>query len=195
LTTANGGVIILHMRDKEKRLAYMREWNRKWRDSHREQVRTYNREYARLHREKRREYAREYAKAYRIKHRYSWRGKDVLCGTSGLGRAYEKIALSILPNSIDANAESFHGGYDVEWDGKKVEVKMRNKNKKGRYGFTTKPKCDAQLFLYFCVDGENIEKIYLIPREKMSKSLNVNVPSNRKSKYDNFIVSPSFAVA
>ena len=91
-------------------------------------------------------------------------------GTSGLGRRYEKIANAMLLGS--KLSKTFHEPFDLEWNGMKIDVKMRNKNKNGGYIFTKKPRCIADFFLCFCVDG-NIKAVFLFPREIYKSAINI----------------------
>ena len=97
--------------------------------------------------EKRKRYLKAYRKKNREKIRISWRKyyrdnkhkapsllkrtlyrKNITIDTdrkdnASVGRKYELIALKFFKGSEDMNRESFHGGYDMEWYGKKIEVK------------------------------------------------------------------------
>lgn len=84
-------------------------------------------------------------------------------GTSGLGRKYEILALSILKGSTDCNSDTINRGWDIEWNGLKIDVKMRNKNPNGYYLFSKKKTCKSNFFLCFCVEDEKTKYILLIP--------------------------------
>ncbi len=128
------------------------------------------REYRKENRIKIREYYRKYYKENKhivpsLKERYkksdSWNPK-VITSTHYVGRQFELLALRLFPTSKDMNKENPFGGHDIQYKGKNIEVKMRNKNKVGRWGFTFKG-CDADLALLFCVENKIIRRIILIP--------------------------------
>lgn len=180
----------------EKRKLYLKEWRKR----NREHCNKYTTEY--LHRTGKKYYNKEKARAYiaslpkerRLKikeyQRNRFHTKNPksrlnfgLGGTSGLGRMYEKIALKLLPNSIDCNLISFQGKWDIEWEGLKIDVKMRNKSvKENGWHFTTKPNPVADYYLCFCVDCGSIIKILFIP--KIIFKLGVFISVN--SKHDKY---------
>ena len=104
-------------------------------------------------------------------------------GTSGIGRKYEIIAQSLLKGSVVS--PNFHFPYDLEWNGVKIDVKMRNKNKKGNYHFNKKSSCTADYFFCFCVDKE-IKYILLIPSRIYKQSMDLNDKSIQ-NKYKQYI--------
>lgn len=99
------------------------------------------------------------------------KGNTDLLGTSGIGRHYEMIANFILDGSV--RSKNFHHPYDLEWNGLKIDVKMRNKNSKGKYFFSSKPKCTADYFLCFCVE-KTIKFILLIPKNVYGKFFTID---------------------
>lgn len=131
-----------------KRKKYVVEWKKK----NRKKINKYQREYYIKNRNK-----------YRNKYRNRQLNGGFLLGTSGIGRKYEKIANKLLPGSIDCNKSNFKGGYDLIWKGKKIEVKMRNLNKRLRWQFTTKKTCIADYYLLFCVLNGEVKRIYFVP--------------------------------
>lgn len=82
--------------------------------------------------------------------------------TNAKGRRFELLALSLLKGSKDENQKNFRGGYDISWNGMRIEVKMRNLNKQGYWTFTFKKGCTATHTLLFCVD-KTIKRIILMP--------------------------------
>ena len=149
-----------------------------------------------------REKRKKYLKEYRIKNRKriyqqhkEWLKKTVkryyipkgektekYYGTTGLGRKYEKLALKILKGAVDCNKISINGKWDIEWNGYKIDVKMRNLNKRNSWGFTTKPNPRADYYLLFCVRNDEIVKILFVPKSIFKTSLNVK----NNSKYDKY---------
>ena len=180
----------------------MLEYNRKWRRT--EKGKKYHREYMRKRREnpiwrekdilyerikrkteKGKKYAREYMRGYMRKNRIGQeRKKGELFGTCGLGRKYELLALKLLKGSMDCNQDSFHGGHDLLWNKKKIEVKMRNKRNDGCYSFRTKKSCDADYYLLFCVNNAKIEKIFFVPSKEFKKSLDIY----KNPKYNKYLI-------
>ncbi len=158
-----------------------KEYLAKWRANNREKVRKAFREWYKKN---------KYDKPYYFKKRHSKQRKPAepepeYDGTSGLGRQYELIACKLLSGST--LSESFHDAHDLEWNGLTIDVKMRNRNKKGSWGFTKKPKCDANYFLCFCVDGD-IKHIFLVPRIIYGCGINVT-DKNVESKYFRYKLS------
>lgn len=153
-------------KNKEKRKLYLREWRKK-------------------NRERLNKYLSDYLKRTGNKYTYKPKGElgEKYYGTCGIGRKYEKIALKLLRGSIDCNSMSFAGKWDIEWNGLKVDVKMRNLNKRGYWGFTTKKEPKADYFLCFCVDNEKIEKVYFIPAEVFKTSFPIFKNNNKYNKY------------
>lgn len=104
-------------------------------------------------------------------------------GKSGLGRKYEIIAKTLLKGSTPS--PNFKYPYDIEWNGMKIDVKMRNKNKRGTFHFTTRPTCTADFYLCFCVDTY-IRYILLIPSFIYKNCLDLN-DRNINKKYKKYI--------
>ncbi len=163
--------------DKEKRQQYIREWNRKWRKTHSEEYRKYMREYYWKNRMK---------MLGKIRQKKGLRRNGNLYGTCGIGRGYELIALKLLKGSIDMNAEVFSGSYDLLWQGKKIEVKMRKRNKRNSYGFTTNKTCIADFYLLFCVDNKEIVRILFMHSDDYGTGLRYSLSG--RSKYEKFVV-------
>ncbi len=158
-------------KDKEKRKQYLIDYRNKTR-------------------EKRREYSKKYYKkigkeAWYKKYGNQTRNGRELAGTSGLGRKYEKVALKLLKGSKDCNKEVFSGKWDIEWNGLRIDVKMRNKNKRGYWGFTTKKNPIADYYLCFCVEDGETKKIYFIPKGVFRTSVSI---IENKSVLDKYIV-------
>jgi len=143
-----------------------KEYRRKWREKNRDKINKYQREYFKTYRKRTID--------------------NEILSTAGLGRKYEKIALSVLQGAVDCNADCFHGGYDLVWNNCKIEVKMRNVNKNNRWGFTSKKTCNADYFLLFCVNNDITEKLLLLPREIFGDNLNIG---RLCTKYDKFLIS------
>lgn len=124
---------------------------------------------------------------YRRTAKYTQGG--MLCGSlgmSGVGRKYEKLALSILPGSIDMNSENFHHlGYDIKWNGKNIDVKSKEYNphrsKAWVFNLYHKDNSDIDYFLLFCLRNKKIEKILFVPNPRVKMLVIAN-----KSKYDKF---------
>jgi hypothetical protein len=153
-----------------------------------EQRKKYLHNYRKKNRKVLSDYLRNYLHRTK-KNYYKYKGSKLngdYCGTSGIGREYEKLAVNILGGKvIDIHKNSsFSGKYDLIWNNKTVEVKMRNKTKKGRYGFTFKKGQIADFYLLFCVELGKINKVLLIPKVKMPNLYSLSISDN--SKYDKY---------
>lgn len=111
----------------------------------------------------------------------------------GLGRVGEKIGLKVLSGSEDKTGGNIHYPYDLDWNNKKVNVKVSRPSI--RYGCKTPTQwifgtgknknCD----LYLCIgldEKDEVEKIFLIPSKVVPKG-NLGF-SRRKSKYDEYLL-------
>lgn len=109
----------------------------------------------------------------------------------GIGRYGERIALRLLKGSKDMNQITTAYPYDIEWNGKRIDVKTSNrrkrKNGKIQYSFSTKnPDCDY--YLLIALDDENYPvKILLVPRTAV-KGVTVAFTYGTKSKWDKYIM-------
>lgn len=163
-------------KDLEKRKKYLKEYRLKNRE----------REYA-YHREYLKRTGKKYYKYVSMVGKCSKQGKEQkgreLLGSCGIGRKYEKIALGLLKGAIDCNKDNFQGKWDIEWNGKKIDVKMRNfSQKKNRWHFTTPTLFGADYYLCFCVERKRIQKIYFFPKEVYKKCIDVS-KNNYYNKY------------
>lgn len=135
----------------------------------------YRREWRRKNAERLNNKYRDYHRAYSRKRRGTPKGYKGKCAQ---GRHYELLAhKNVLLGSIDMNATSLRGPYDLEWDGKQVDVKSAHINKKGVWIFTTRPTCKATHFLCFCVmPDKRIAYVFLFPRKvfKQCKAISIN---------------------
>lgn len=104
-------------------------------------------------------------------------------GSCGIGRKYELIAQSILSGSIPSPSFSYPS--DLLWNGFKIDVKMRNKNKKGYFHFTTRPTCDADYYFCFCVEI-SIKYILLIPSIIYKSGIDIS-EKNINTKYKQYL--------
>ena len=164
-------------KDKEKRKKYLREYRIK----NREKIYKQHAEWRQNN-----NYYKTYYKNNKDKYRSKYKNKEELLGTSGLGRKYEKIALEILKGSIDCNKDNFSGKWDIEWNGFKIDVKMRNYSEKYGWHFTTKKNSIADYYLCFCVKNDVIDSIYLFPKEIFKNC--ITIKENTK-KHNSFILN------
>jgi hypothetical protein len=156
--------------DPEKRRAYRAKYNR----THKRKKYTYD--------EKLRKYHREYQRDRRRSGTATSDEDGGLVGMCGKGRRYELLALRLLEGSTDSNAESFRGGWDIIWNGKKIDVKVRNlSGRKAGFCFSKTRNCSADLFLLFCLVDSEISKVLLVPDTVFTHTLGIGVG---KSKYD-----------
>ncbi len=108
---------------------------------------------------------------------------------TGIGRYGEKLALQLLNNSKDMNEITIHYPYDIDWDGKKIDVKTSNRrfrpNGKIQYSFSTKNNnCDY--FLLIALDDENFPIRFLLVPEKEVKGVTVAFTYGVESKWDKY---------
>jgi len=168
-------------KNQEKRIKYLKNWRKK----NREKCNIYLKDWFK------RTGKKYYIPKVKIKvnkpkkpYKKLYKNKKFL-GTCGIGRKYEKIALRLLRGSIDRNKYSFTGKWDIEWNGLKIDVKMRNLNKRNTWLFTTHKNPTADYYLCFCVKMEKIITIYFIPKEIFKTCLEI---SGKNKKYDKFIL-------
>lgn len=103
-------------------------------------------------------------------------------GKCEIGRKYELIALNILPGSIDVSGKSFKSPYDILWNGKKIDVKMRNFNKNNKWQFWSRNTTNSDYYLLFCCVSGNVEKIIMLPQKYFINGLAIG----KLSKYDRY---------
>ena len=140
----------------EERKKYIKEWKQK----NRERVRIRFREW--------------YAKNKKTRPYYPTPPlppRDNYAGSSGLGRKYEVLASQMLNGSV--LADSFHSHFDILWEDKKIDVKMRNLGKSDIYSFSRKPKCQATHYLCFCVKDGDIRYVLLVPSDVYKQGIKV----------------------
>jgi len=173
------------IKNKEKRKEYLREYRLKNRKSiykkHKEWLERTGKYYYRYNKER----SKNYYKNNKVKFKNRYIKKEIILGTSGIGRKYEKIALELLPKSIDCNKDSFSGKWDIKWNDLKIDVKMRNYSDKYGWHFTTKKNPKAEYYLCFCVDADKIERIYFFPKEIFKESIDIK---KSNTKYNQFFL-------
>lgn len=144
--------------DKEKRRIYMKEW----RFSNRKKIRKYFRKY--------------------LLERNKDTSTHILRGKSGMGRRWELFALSILKDSKDCNKKSFKGKWDIEWMGKRIDVKSSHEGRKG-YTFHRGFNNDPDYFMCFCIKNSKVISTLFVPGIYFPKINLVFNPSGYKSKW------------
>lgn len=112
----------------------------------------------------------------------------------GVGRYGEQIALLLLENSMDMNEENIHAPYDIEWRGKKIDVKTSkirfSERRSDYYSFSTKNKeCTHYLLIAL---GEDLipVKALLVPTTEVTLK-NISFTTDNLSKWDDFSLSIS----
>jgi hypothetical protein len=139
-------------KSKEWRIAYLK----KWRQDHRKEIREYNKEYFRKWWSVNRE-------------RYHNQNRKQLLGsrsTCVVGREFELLALRLLKGSVDRNAENFSGGYDIEWQGKKIDVKVKFQRPRGGWSFEILKTNTATHLLLFCIENNELKRVIFMPKVK-----------------------------
>lgn len=175
-------------REKPERIAYLKEW----RKQNRPKIREYFREWsgAKPRETKTREVIHREAKPREPKKKREGRlTSEEYSGTCSVGRKYELIAKSILSGSKDAG--NFKHPWDIDWNGFKIDVKMRNKSRDGRFSFYRKKKKNSEIthFLCFLVDKE-IKFIFLFPKEIYGNSIHIRETTAIK-KYGRYLLKVS----
>jgi len=107
------------------------------------------------------------------------------------GRRAELLALSILKGGIDMNNCAMNHSYDIEYKGKKIDVKSCNlykRIKKGvrvDYGWWVFNKNKGYADEYFCICMINNVPVryYLIPKDSFNKGITIGNVSKKFNKY------------
>lgn len=150
--------------ERERRLRYMREWHRK----NKEYANKKAKEYQKLHPEIHRAASRRYA----IKHR---KNKNPYSTETWKGRRSEILALSFFKNAKDMNDQIMNNpGFDIEWNGLKIDVKSSNgfKNKKHKqWTFLPSTSGVESCDYYFCMlfNDNVLDRIFFIPSNEFGK--------------------------
>ncbi|MFA5445976.1 MAG: hypothetical protein WC262_13490 [Bacteroidales bacterium] len=156
---------IKRYKNPQKRLDYMK----KWRKTHKKYEADYRKKY----------YQRIGKKSWYKK--YFPNRSEEMSGTCKIGRKYELKALKLLKGSIDKNRDSFRGKWDIEWNGKRIDVKSRQFNSRRGWKFTKKENNnEADYYLLFCLNNEKIEKLIFVPKKIFKEGIGIG----KKSKYD-----------
>lgn len=107
----------------------------------------------------------------------------------GIGRYGERIALNLLEGSKDMNSITTHYPYDIEWNGKKIDVKTSNKRKrpngKIQYSFTARNQHCTHYLLIALDDENNPIKLLLVPKESV-KGVTISFTYGTVSKWDKY---------
>ena len=146
-----------------------------------------------LDKKAKKEYDKKYYQKTKIKRAIRERGKyDYMAKDRNptLARKAELIALRILRGAIDRNKTS-QAHYDIDWDGKKIDVKSANlkktRYKAKRWSFTLHQKGEVDYFLLFCFDQGILIHIVLLP-DKATKSKYIDIRPSTISKYSKYLL-------
>jgi hypothetical protein len=171
------------MHNEYKDLEKRKEYLKKYKETHKEQNAIYFKKYY-----QRIGYKNWKKKYYLGRKQALTKGNkgEELIGKPGIGRKYELLALKILQGSIDRNKDNFHGKWDIEWNGKKIDVKSKSEIRKGGWDFVgRKDNDEPDYYLLFCVDNNKVVKLLFIPKDIFGKGCYI---SSMKSKYDKYII-------
>lgn len=103
----------------------------------------------------------------------------------------------LVPFALDGNEKKFQSKYDFDVLGVKVDVKSARPTKPAakypsmRWAFYMKKQihvADFIVCLGFGLDGENVEKVFLIPTELAGAIDTLSIPFNGKSKWHEYEV-------
>lgn len=105
-----------------------------------------------------------------------------------MGRKYELIALEMLIGSIDKNVSKSPIPWDIEWNGKKIDVKARNltnlRESKGKcWNFTISKNCRADMLMCFCIRDNEVAKVFLVPMSEIRTCFYVNEKDINNPKF------------
>lgn len=186
-----------------------KEWDKRYRVKHPDKIKELKKRYYYRHRERilkkqketayssnyrkrigKEEWYRRYGEKNKIRMReysrvrqgfYTNKNSELYRGTTIIGRKFEEIALSILSGSYDCNKDG-HCKWDLLWNGKRIEVKMRNLGVKGKWHFTKKNN-DCDYYLLFCCISGKINRIYFIPADKTKSCVDIYPNKNKWREY------------
>jgi hypothetical protein len=168
------------------------EYNKKYYLKNKEKIKQQAKLYYKENKDKLRIYKKNWARKKR-----NSTNESLANSKTNKGRKNELLALSLLKNSIDCNDKIMNNkGFDIIWDGKKIDVKSCNlykrKNKRGKpvninnqFGWWSFNKCSGTADYYFCICNINDvpKKIYMIPKEKYKNGITIS----RSSNLDNYL--------
>jgi len=147
----------------------------------------WRKEYMAKNREKLYAQYREFYKKNRDTKSYFVRRRrdDTNLSSCALGLSFEKKAMELLKGAIHENAEQeSKKPWDIVWNGKKIDVKVRNKHKQQKgWGAVVKNQSEVDYYLVFCLLSEKIDRIYLIPSGLVGRTLRISQVSDRYEKY------------
>lgn len=109
------------------------------------------------------------------------KGHGTFASRSALGRAFEIKAIEILAGATHTNADQErHKPWDLEWQGKTVDVKVRNPI----WSFSTVKPNQSDYMLLLCLNetGE-VAKAFLVPRKAQKKSIIICDATKKYEKY------------
>lgn len=168
-------------KNKEKRKAYLK----KWRQDHKKEINEYFREYYKKNRFIIPSFSRHtYHKYDKDKYIKKPCNHSTRVNFAMIGRQYELLALKLLKGSMDANKDNFHGGYDIKWQDKLVEVKVRFSKHK-RYNkfwtFTILKTNTSTHLLLFCIENNQMKRMIFMPR---NNKRSVSVSDTNLKEYE-----------
>jgi hypothetical protein len=107
---------------------------------------------------------------------------------TSFGRQAEEYVASVLPGSVLLTKDDYHAPYDIEWEGKRINVKASvlkfYKNANCYYWNFTKRQsadsCDYFLLLGFKNKNEKPVKAWLVP-SNFYKSVHMRISHNSKN--------------
>ena len=111
------------------------------------------------------------------------------------GRRAEIVAMSMLSGAIDNNKEALNRGFDILWNGFRVDVKSCNLYKRktsrgkpvgycGGWWVFNKNKNDADLYFCICMVDNVPVRYYLIPHSGFGGGITVGYKSSKYHQYE-----------
>jgi hypothetical protein len=167
-----------------------REYNRKYYLKNKEKILNRNKKWVESNKEK----VRIKMRKWYLKNREKT-AQEMFNSKTSKGYRMEKLACRILKGAVNLNDTGFNKPYDLDWKGRKIDVKSKEvvfrkfkrgkpvkKSQSGFWSFKrTNYNCDY--FFCICLENGNPIKFYLFP----SKAFGKGVCIGRKSKYDNYL--------
>jgi len=127
--------------------------------------------------------------------KYNRTDKGLSISTTWKGRKGELLALKMLKDSVDMNDDGMNKPYDINWNGKKVDVKSCNlykrKFKRGKpvkgdqmgCWIFNKNKGYSDLYFCICMIKDIPIRYYLIPKKDFNNGITMGYNSIKFKKY------------
>ena len=97
------------------------------------------------------------------------------------GRRAELLALKLLPGSKDLNYPLFCAPHDIEWKGKKINVKSCEQFNGGWVfnGSVSKP----DFYFCLCLIGGKLARAFMIPSERLGNGITIGQKTKKFAEF------------